>query len=78
MRLPPPGTDLLQVYRQLLLWNNFQTGEPHYSINEQGVIFSVLRRSTEDLDYSEFERAIIKVCETTAMGIFLLKQQFGI
>ncbi|MGB9620049.1 MAG: hypothetical protein ACPL7K_06530, partial [Armatimonadota bacterium] len=27
MRLPPPGTDLLQVYRQLLLWNNFQTGE---------------------------------------------------
>jgi hypothetical protein len=78
VRLPPPGTNLLPVYQQLLLWNNFQTSESHFSINKQGVIFTVMRRSTEGLDYSEFEQAVIKVSETAAMGILLLKQQFGI
>ena len=78
VRLPPPGTNLLPVYQQLLLWNNFQTSEAHFSINQQGVIFTVMRRSTEGLDYSEFEQALIKVSETAAMGILLLKQQFGI
>jgi len=37
-----------------------------------------MRRSTEGLDYQEFEQALIKVSETAAMGILLLKQQFGI
>lgn len=78
VRLPPPGTNLLPVYQQLLLWNNFQTSEAHFSVNQQGVIFTVMRRSTEGLDYSEFEQAVIKVSETAAMGILLLKQQFGI
>lgn len=78
VRLPPPGTDLPPVYRQLLLWNNLQTSDVHFSINQQGVIFTVMRRSIEDLDYSEFKHAINKVSETAAMGIRLLKQQFGI
>ncbi len=78
VRLPPPGTNLLPVYQQLLLWNNFQTSESHFSINQQGVIFTVMRRSIEGLDYSEFEQVVIKVSETAVMGILLLKQQFGI
>lgn len=78
LRLPPPGTNLLPVYQQLLRWNFFQTEITHFALDDQGLISLVVRRPLEDLGYSEFEYCISKVSEVTAAGLILLKQNFGI
>jgi len=78
LRLPPPGTNLLPVYQQLLRWNFFQTEITHFAIDDQGLISLVIRRPTEDLGYSEFEYCISKISEVTIAGLILLKQNFGI
>jgi hypothetical protein len=75
---PPAGANLLQIYTQLLLWNHLATGETHYSIGNDGTICMLLRRPVEDLDYSEFEHAIVTLSDNSASSLLLLKQQFGI
>ena len=71
--------NLLPFYRQLLVWNNFQTDVAHLAINDQqGVVFMVMRRPVSGLDYSEFRHNIDKISAVTLNVIFKLKQQFGV
>lgn len=77
--VPLPKTNLLPLFRQLLVWNNLQTDVAHLSIDDkQGVIFMVIRRPISGLDYLEFKNNIDKISAVTLNVLFKLKQQFGI
>jgi len=76
---PLPKENLLPFYRQLLVWNNFQTDVAHFAINDQqGVVFMVMRRPVSGLDYSEFRHIVEKISSVTLNSIFMLRQQFGV
>jgi len=76
---PLPKENLLAFYRQLLVWNNFQTDVAHFAINdEQGVVYLVLRRPFEGFDYSEFSHVVEKISAVTLNAILMLKKQFGV
>jgi len=76
---PLPKENLLPFFRQLLVWNNFQTDVAHFAISdEQGAVFLVLRRPCEGFDYSEFSHAVAKMSAVTLNTIMMLKKQFGI
>lgn len=76
---PLPKENLLPFFRQLLVWNNFQTDVAHLAINDQqGVVYMVMRRPVTGLDYSEFRYNVDKMSAVTLNVIFLLKKQFGI
>lgn len=76
---PLPKKNLLPFYRQLLVWNNFQTDVAHFAINDaQGVVYMVMRRPVLGLDYPEFRYIIEKMSAVTLNVIFMLKKQFGV
>jgi len=76
---PLPKENLLAFYRQLLVWNNFQTDVAHFAISEeQGTVFLVLRRPCEGFDYSEFCHVIQKMSAVALNAILMLKKQFGV
>ena len=76
---PLPKENLLPFYRQLLVWNNFQTDVAHLAISdEQNAVFMVMRRPVFGLDYSEFRHNVDKISSVTLHVIFMLKQQFGV
>lgn len=78
VRQPPPGTNLLPIYQQLLLWNNLMTGITHFSIDNRGIIFMVHRRPLRGLDYEELEHSIVALSENTAAALGLLRQKFNV
>jgi hypothetical protein len=76
---PLPKENLLPFFRQLLVWNNFQTDVAHFSLSdEQGVVFLVLRRPVEGFDYPEFTHAISKISAVTLNSMVMLRKQFGV
>lgn len=76
---PLPKENLLPFFRQLLVWNNFQTDVAHLAINDQqGVVYMVMRRPVLGLDYSEFRHNVNKISAVTLNVIFMLKKQFGL
>ncbi len=76
---PLPKVNLLPFYRQLLVWNNFQTDVAHLAISDaQNAVFMVMRRPVSGLDYSEFRHIVEKISTVTLNVIFMLRQQFGV
>lgn len=76
---PLPKENLLPFYRQLLVWNNFQTDVAHFAISDQqNAVFMVMRRPVSGLDYSEFRHAVEKISSVTLNTIVLLRQQFRV
>lgn len=76
---PLPKENLLPFFRQLLVWNNFQTDVAHLAINDQqGVVYMVMRRPVSGLDYSEFRHNVDKMSAVTLNVILMLKSQFGL
>ncbi|MFQ6081081.1 MAG: hypothetical protein ACE5OW_05390 [Candidatus Bathyarchaeia archaeon] len=76
---PLPKENLLPFYRQLLVWNNFQTDVAHFAISDaQNAVFLVMRRPVSGLDYSEFRHIVEKISSVTLNSILLLQRQFRV
>jgi hypothetical protein len=76
---PLPKENLLPLYRQLLVWNYFQTDIAHFAISdEQNAVFLVLRRPFEGFDYQEFRYSVEKTSSVALNTILMLTKQFGI
>lgn len=76
---PLPRENLLPFFRQLLVWNNFQTDVAHFAISDkQNAVFMVMRRPVSGLDYSEFRHAVEKISSVTLNSILLLQRQFRV
>jgi len=74
-----PKENLLPFYRQLLVWNNFQTDVAHFAVSDtQNAVFLVMRRPVLDLEYSEFRYCVDKISAVTLNTLFQLKQKFGV
>jgi hypothetical protein len=74
-----PKENLLPFYRQLLVWNNFQTDVAHFAVSDtQNAVFLVMRRPVLDLEYSEFRYYVDKISAVTLNALFQLKQKFGV
>lgn len=63
---PLPKENLLPFYRQLLVWNNFQTDVAHLAINDQqGMVYVVMRRPVLGLDCWKFRDNVDKMSTVT-------------
>ncbi len=72
---PLPTENLLPFYRQLLVWNAFQTGVTHFAISDENdVVLLVMRRPVAGLDYSEFKHAIVRISSVTLNTLLMLQR----
>lgn len=70
-----PKENLLPFYRQLLIWNVFQTGVAHFGISdEEDVVLLVMRRPIAGLSFSEFIHAVERISSVTLNTLRMLEQ----
>jgi hypothetical protein len=73
-----PETNLLPLFRKLLTLNYADTFDAAFSLNERfGTIDLQIKRPLEDLDYSEFRRAVGIVGRAANKFIRVLRTDFG-
>jgi hypothetical protein len=73
-----PEVNLLPLFRKLLTLNHADTFDAAFSLNERfGTIDLQIKRPLEDLDYSEFRRAVGIVGRVASKFVNVLRQDFG-